>query len=133
MAPLLPHQSADGPVLTVPGLLRELADALETDPTDCPDAVKRERLVSLLEGSGRLDAAIAREVSVFDANTVWAGDGARSAGGWIAARTELSITRARGIVGTARDLRSCPHVEAAWASGRLGTAKGPLLLDARQG
>src|SRR4051812_23963763 len=132
MAPLLPHQSADGPVLTVPGLLRELADALETDPTDCPDAAKRERLVSLLEGSGRLDAVIAREVSVFDANTVWAGDGARSAGGWIQARTEISRSRAIAIVGTARDLRSCPHVEAAWTCGRVGTAKVQLLLGARQ-
>src|SRR4051812_18402924 len=128
MAPLPPHHHPHGPARTVSGLLRDLADDLETDPAECPDAAKRQRLVALLSGSGRLDAAIAREVSVFDANTVWAGDGARSAGGWIQARTEISKTRATAVVGTARDLRSCAHVEAAWTSGLVGTAKVQLLL-----
>lgn len=112
-------------------LLREVADALEVDAAEVPDAVKRERVLALVEASGRVDAALAREVGVFAANAVWAGDGARSAGGWLMARTELSKGRAAAVVATARDLRSCPHVAAAWASGAIGTAKVRTLLSAR--
>lgn len=103
-----------------------------TDPTECPDAAKRDRLLALASLSGRIDALLAREVGVFDANTVWAGDGARSASGWLHARTELASKRARGIVRTARDVRSCPVVESAWLAGQLGTAKVTALLRARQ-
>ena len=67
---------------------------------------------------------------MFDANTVWAGDGARSTGSWLHGRSELSEPRARAIVRTARAIRSCPAVDAAWTSGRLGTAKVTALLAA---
>lgn len=108
-----------------------MADIVGSDPTELPDALKRERVLLLAGVAGQLDAALAREVGVFDANTVWAGDGARSAAGWMQTRTELSRTRCSGITHTARDLRSCPHVEAAWQAGEIGTAKVIALLKAR--
>ncbi len=124
------HRPED-PGLTLPGLLRETADLLEADPAECPDAVKPERVLLLVATSGRLDAAISREVGVFDANTVWAGDGAKSAPAWMQPRTELSPACTRAIVRTAREVRSCPGVEAAWATGQIGTAKVTALLRAR--
>jgi len=111
--------------------LRRVADLIEVDPVDCPDAVKRQRLQVLCGASGQLDAALAREMSVFDANTVWAGDGVRSAAAWTASRTELSPTHARAVVRTARDVRAMPVVDAAWRSGRIGTAKVAALVRAR--
>jgi hypothetical protein len=117
---------------SLPALLRELADLLEADPADVPDAVKRDRVLTLCAASGRFDAALTREIGVFDANTVWAGDGQRSAGSWITARTELSGAHAGAVARTARAVRSTPTVEAAWASGRIGTAKVTALTRARE-
>jgi hypothetical protein len=115
----------------LPVLLREVADLLEADPAEVPDAVKRERLLVLCAVSGRFDAALAREVSVFDARTVWAGDGQRSVGSWITARTELSGAHAGAVARTARAVRSAPVVDTAWRNGRIGTAKVTALLRAR--
>jgi hypothetical protein len=121
----------DDPDPTLASLLRDVAELVALDPAEVPDAAKRDRVLALASLSGRLDAMLAREVGVFDANTVWAGDGARSASGWLQARSELAAKRAAGIVRTARDLRACAVVEEAWASGRLGTAKVTALLRAR--
>src|SRR5689334_7810817 len=107
--------------MTVSATLRAVADLLESDPAEVPDAVKRDRVLALCGASGQLDAALAREVSVFDANTVWAGDGARSAAAWITPRTELAAPQARSVVHTGRELRSCPFVAAAWSDGAIGT------------
>lgn len=111
--------------------LRSLAGALEQAPGDAPDQTVREVVELLAVVSGRIDAALARLAGVFDARSLWAGDGARTSGAWMAGRTELSGTRSRAAVATARDLRSCPHVEAAWEQGRIGTAKVRSLLSAR--
>lgn len=116
---------------TLPSLLREAADLLETDPADCPDEVKRERVLVLCAVSGRFDAALAREVGVFDANTVWAGDGNRTAASWITSRSELSSAHAGAVARTACDVRACPAVASAWADGRIGTAKVTALVKAR--
>jgi hypothetical protein len=125
------HRPEDaGAGASVASVLREVADLVGTDPAEVPDAVKRERLLVLCQASGLLDAVLAREVGVFDANTVWAGDGKRTAASWITSRTEVSPTHARAIARAGRDLRSCPLVEAAWASGRIGTAKATALLRA---
>jgi hypothetical protein len=103
-----------------------------TDPAEVPDAVKRERLLVLCRASGLLDAALAREVGVFDANTVWAGDGKRTTASWVASRSEVSPTHARAVVRAAKQVRSCPVVDQAWRTGRIGTAKVTALLRARE-
>ena len=110
--------------------LRTLADLVEQDPAEVPDAAKRERVLLLIRGSGMVDAALAREVSVFDANAVGAGDGARTTSTWITSRSELAPGATGAVVRTARTLRNCPVVEAAWATGRIGTAKVTALVRA---
>ena len=126
------HGSPSG-ASTLPGALRELAERIEAgDPADLPDGAKTDLVLAAVSLSGRVDALVTRAVGVFDANTIWAADGARSCGGWLAARSELSRSRAGGITASARDLRACPTVEAAYAVGALGTAKVRMLLNARQ-
>jgi len=122
----------DQPGRSLPAVLREAADLIETDPAEVPDAAKRDRLLLLASASGRFDAALAREVGVFDANTVWAGDGAKSVASWLGPRSELSAPTSRSIARTARDIRACPLVEAAWAAGVIGTAKAEALVRARR-
>jgi hypothetical protein len=133
LEPMTPPFQSPASGVPLPVALRALADQLEQgDPAELPDAAKTELVLAAVAVSGRVDATVARAVSVFDANTVWAGDGAKSCSGWLAARTELSKSRAGGIVATARDLRACATVEAAYREGTLGTAKVRLLLEARQ-
>jgi hypothetical protein len=117
----------------LPAALRDLADRIEVgELADSPDAATAELVLAAVAVSGRVDALVTRAVGVFDAKTIWAGDGARSCGGWLAARSELSRARAGAITASARDLRACPAVDAAYIAGTLGTAKVRLLLDARQ-
>jgi hypothetical protein len=126
------HRPEDaGAGASVASVLREVADLVGTDPAEVPDAAKRERLLVLCQASGLLDAALAREVGVFDANTVWAGDGKRTAASWITSRSEVSPTHARAVVATAKDVRACPVVDEAWRTGRIGTAKVTALLRVR--
>lgn len=132
MVPMTPPRTSadDGPAALATAL-RSLADAVGHAPNEVPDETVREVVEALAAASGRVDAALAQWVGALDGRTIWAGDGARTAGAWLAARTELSSTRARATAASARDLARCPHVAAAWADGRLGTAKVRALLAAR--
>ncbi|MCU1369346.1 MAG: endonuclease [Ilumatobacteraceae bacterium] len=120
-------------MVTLPASLRDLADRIEGgELADLPDAATTDLVLAAVAVSGRVDALVTQAVGVFDAKTIWRAGGARSCGGWLAARSELSRSRAGGISASARDLRACPAVEAAYGSGVLGTAKVRMLLDARQ-
>jgi hypothetical protein len=79
-----------------------------------------------------LESALVRWVDVLDGRTIWTGDASRSPGAWIAARTELGRSAAAAKVHTARDLRCCPELDAAYRAGRIGTAKVRAALHARK-
>ena len=126
-----PRDSADGPPVALSDQLRDLADVLEQSPADAPDETVRQLVLMLVVLIGRLEAELLGWMGVFDAKTVWAGDGSRTPGSWVGARSEVSTEAGR------RDVRvgpaccaSCPLVEAAYRSGVLGTAKARMLLDA---
>ena len=55
---------------------------------DLPEPVVKEALVALDGCRNRLDATVVHALGVFDARSMWAGDGARSTPGWVAAHTE---------------------------------------------
>jgi hypothetical protein len=80
----------------------------------------------------QVEAALVRWLSVLDARTVWLGDGARSAGAWLGERAEISRKVATAKAHTARELRACPQLDAAFAHGRIGAAKVRAALQARQ-
>ncbi len=80
----------------------------------------------------RLDAAAIALVDRFDARTVWAADGDRSAAGWISARAGIAFGQAKSEARIARDLRRHDHITAAARAGRLTTAQVKALLGARR-
>lgn len=108
-----------------------LVELLSAVPADLTDGEVTDGLVALVDLSGRVQAALARFTASFDARSLPAVDGARSAPGWMAARTEISRPAAVAALACGRDLRQCPHVDAASSDGRLGMAKVRMLLEAR--
>lgn len=91
-----------------------------------------DTVLALAEASGLVDAAMTDWGGAFDARTIWTADGARSAGGWLAARTELSRPASMAVVRRARALRRWQVVDEAFHAARLGTAKVTVLLRAAE-
>ena len=125
-----PRDTPNGPAVGLAQLLRDAADRLDQEPADAPDETIRQVVLLLVTLIGRLEAELLRWMGVFDAKTVWVGDGSRTPGSWLGARSELSAKRAGGMFADARTLASCPLVEAAGRSGVLGTAKVRMLIGA---
>ena len=113
--------------------VRGLASVLEIDPEDLSGGERGELVAALASVAGRVDAALCRAVGSFAAHGDHTGDGARSAGSWIAARTELSATAARDLAHRGVVLRDCPGVTEAYGAGVIGTGKVRALLAARDG
>lgn len=110
---------ADGPEVrgveeSVVEAVRGLASVLEIDPEDLSGGERGELVAALASVAGRVDAALCRAVGSFAAHGDHTGDGARSAGSWIAARTELSATAARDLAHRGVVLRDCPGVTEAY-------------------
>ena len=110
--------------------MRSAADALTgLCPGELPDAALSELLVELDAEWNRIQAGRVGLLGVWDARVAWAGDGAQSAPGWVAARTEQARGAVAGELRVARGLRSMPVTEKAFLSGDLGYAKVRLLVD----
>lgn len=110
-----------------------LLELLGSAPGGLTDGEVSDGVLALVKLSGQVDAALAGFTSVFEARTVFAGDGARSTGSWIAARSEITAQAATRLAQRARALRSCPHVATAYEQGLIGTAKVGFVLAAREG
>jgi len=110
--------------------MRSAADALTgLCPGDLPDAALSELLVELDAEWNRIQAGRVGLLGVWDARVAWAADGAQSAPGWVAARTEQARSTVAGELRVARGLRAMPITEKAFLSGDLGYAKVRLLVD----
>ena len=110
-----------------------LLELLGSTPGGLTDGEVGDGLLALVKLSGQLEATLAGFASAFEARTVFAGDGARTAGSWIAARSEITAQAATRLLRRARGLRSCPFVAAAYEQGLIGTAKVGFVLEAREG
>jgi hypothetical protein len=108
-----------------------LAELLEASPGELTEGEVADGVVALAKLSGQVDAALGALVGVLDTRAVHVGDGAPSAGAWVAARSELTRQAAGAVAARQRDLRSCPHVADAYRLGLIGTAKVRILLAAR--
>lgn len=98
---------------------------------DLTDGEVLHAVLGLAVAVGQVEACLARASASVRSRSLHTLDRARSAESWLAGRTELSHGRAKALVGIGRQLPACAHVEAAYASGRLGTAKVELLVGAR--
>ncbi len=113
------------------GALRaHLHAVLSVPPSSLSPSELSDALVALHGARNQLDAAISGVASVWDAQSVWALDGARSGATWLASHTEASRPAAGGELKTARALRTMPCTAEAFANGSLGAAKVRLLANA---
>ena len=110
-----------------------LAELLSADLGTLTDPERTDAVLALAKLAGQAEAALLAVVADWDGRTVWIGDGAPTAGSWLAARTEFGRQQATALVHLARGLRACPHVADAFAEGVLGKAKVSMLLRARTG
>lgn len=128
---MTPRAPDDQP-LALPALLRELSGLLEIEEVaSLTDGELVDALGVLVDVASRLEARLCQVAAAFDARAIHAADGAKTVAAWLAARTEITRPHASALVHRGRDLRSCPHVDAAYGSGLIGTDKVRLLLKAR--
>ena len=80
----------------------------------------RDELVGLERSRARLDAEIARRLVEFQSSGEWAMEGARSAAGWLAAKTRCTSRVANHRVHVARQVAEMPTATKAWRAGEIG-------------
>ena len=112
--------------------LRALAEDIDEPAADLPSGAKGERVLAISRTIDLLRLEQARAIGAFDADGLWASDGARSVSGWVAARVPVSRGRAAHVAGKGRELRLSSAIEDAWAAGRLCEETAFALLAARK-
>ena len=118
------------PVLT--GFPEKLVDAVDEICEADPSVLADPGTIELLHRErARLDAAITRAATEFDAGGEWAVDGARSAAAWLSTRLRIPLGTARRLVHLGRQLRQMPLVEAAWLAGEITEAHVSQLVRVR--
>ncbi|MEO6988769.1 MAG: hypothetical protein ABI239_08980 [Aquihabitans sp.] len=110
-----------------------LIELMEADPNELTSGERVDAVRALAALSGQVDAALSRHAAGFDAHMDYVDDGARTAFGWMGARTEIPTGTAKAVVTRGRALRSCPILEDAYRCGVIGTAKVRDALAAREG
>lgn len=127
---MAPHHGLSGRPLPPPPP-DEVSRLLASNPSEEPDETVRGALVALQAHQEQVELARVRYVAALDGRTIYAGDGTRTSGTWLASRLGIATKHATALVHDGRALRHCPATEAAWASGRIGAAKARPLLRAR--
>jgi hypothetical protein len=127
----MPPHHGDPTPGAVTDLLERVGSFALVEPSGASSGLQREAVMALAELVGRAEALLVSWLGAFDAACVHTIDGARTAPSWLAATTELDRAACGALAARARDLRACSHVAAAFADGRLGSAKVRALLDAR--
>lgn len=103
---------------------------LTTDPATLCATELSAHLIALDALRSRTEHAIRRAIGYWDADQMWADDGAANGAQWLGHRAGMSRAAARAEVLTARRLRSMPIVRSAADAGELCAAK--VALFARQ-
>lgn len=129
--PPAPHSFQDGPSSPFEALAAAVGACTAVQPVELTDGEVTEAALGLAQLIGQAEACLARCAGVVRSRALHTVEGARSAESWLAARSELPHGRAKALVSAGRQLTACPHVEQAYLSGALGTAKVELLLAAR--
>jgi Domain of unknown function (DUF222) len=106
---------------------------LSLDPDTLDDAALADAVVGLHRQQARLAAATARLTAALDARQVWAGDGSRSCGAWVAHRCRLPVGQARAGARLGRRLRAMPATAEAFATGGIGQPHAAVLASLAAG
>jgi Domain of unknown function (DUF222) len=102
---------------------------LQLDPDMLDDAELGRTVVELHRQQARLAAAVTRVTAAADARRVWADDGSRSCGAWVAHRCRLPVGQARGEVWLSRRLRTMPATAEALAAGDISLRHAMVLAS----
>jgi hypothetical protein len=114
-------------------VLHEALDRLaENDLSLGTDTEIHERLLGMMRGRVRLEGLLYETLDVWDARTIWSGDGSTSGAARLAAETGIAKREASSAVSRARKLRSMPVTAAAIRDGELQPSCIEALFDARQ-
>src|SRR3954466_11372391 len=100
-------------------MFEELAQAIRT--LEIP--VESSALATVIALRDELDARIAEAAGAFDADCLWALDGAFSIAGWLKAHGAMSGGRAAGLSTVAQRLHGLPVPLSAWRDGRLSSGQ----------
>jgi Domain of unknown function (DUF222)/HNH endonuclease len=114
--------------------LSDAIDVLSTLDHDTLDDIElADAVLDLHRQQARLAAATARLTAAMDARRVWADDGSRSCGAWLAHRCRLPIGQARAQTWLGRRLRSMPVTAEAFAAGEIHQRHTSLLASLAEG
>jgi hypothetical protein len=102
---------------------------LRLEPDGLDDAELADVVVGLHRQQARLAAATARLTAEMDARRVWADDGSRSCGAWLAHRCRLPIGHARAQTWLARRLRTMSATAQAFAAGHISERHASVLAS----
>jgi len=103
---------------------------LDTNPQDLTDDQLVARIGEVEVLRTRLDAAEMATIQEWDARQVWAADGAKSGGAWLAGHTGMASSTGREKVRVARALRHMPRTTAEFNAGHISYAKVRVLTKA---
>ena len=106
---------------------------LDVDPDTLADTELAKAVVELHRQQARLAAAVTRITAATDARRVWADDGSRSCGAWMAHRCRLPIGPARAEVWLGRRLRTMPAAAEAFAAGDISVRHAMVLASLARG
>jgi hypothetical protein len=104
-------------------------DVLEIDPGSLSDAELAEAMVELRRQQARLAAATVRLTAIFDTRRVWAADGSRSAGAWLAHRCRRPAAHMRAEVRLGRRLAHMEATTRAFDAGEIAEVHAGRLAD----
>src|SRR5262245_28269925 len=122
----LEHMIGEDPQ-TLESVLTTLDQYAAVDPTTLPAAQLTEEVTQLCQLRSRVEGLLASRVGVWDAEMVWALDGATSGPAWL--RAHADIDGAAGLVKRARKLRDlAPLTAAALADGSLSFEKAAAIV-----
>jgi hypothetical protein len=104
-------------------------ELLDVDPDTLDDIELTEAVVTLHREQARLAAAVTRLTAAADARRVWADDGSRSCGAWVAHRCRVPVGQARAEAWLGRRLRSMPGTAEALAVGDISLRHAMVLAS----
>jgi hypothetical protein len=120
-----------GPVTRAVEQLEDAIDALLAE--DVTGRPLGDELVRLERVRSRLDAGIAQRLADFERQVGWSADGARSAAGWLIAKTRCASGGAHHRMHVARQMAAMPIASAAWRSGAITTDHAAVMARIRSG
>jgi hypothetical protein len=124
------EETASEPLQAPAEPLRAALDSLAgIDPDALDDTELTETVVELQRQRARLAAEAIRLTAALEARRVWADDGSRSCGAWLAHRCRLPLGQARAQVSLGRRLRTMPATAKAFAAGDIGQRHASVLAS----